>query len=191
MNKITEVCADALTPITSYSCGGLKGNRIVSLLIGKSAISLTVSGDVPTVSELQAGIAASGDDKLVVLKHISNGLVDEVSSKELTELDTESGLPEKFDVLMGMTGNVKHPTQEVLNATMAYNLQPTLRVWAVDNKGYLWGGKTGYLTNGLNAFTPKKMDGTSMMVSFNLVYNSDDVKDDTAQDDGYLTLDNA
>lgn len=191
MNKITAVCGDALSGITAYTCSGVTSNRVVKLIIGKSNMSLTVTGDVPTVSELQTGLTATGDDKLVVLGHITNGLIDEVSSKELTELDTESGLPERFDVLMGITGNVKALTQSVLDETMAYNLENTLRVWVVDNKGNLWGGKTGYLTSGRNAFSPKKMDGTVSMISFSLVYNADGAKDDFAQDDSYLTLDNA
>ena len=176
MNKITATCTDALSPITSYSCGGLKGNRIHALVVARSNMTLSVSGDAPTVAEIQAGLAATGDDTLVMLKHISNGLIDEVGASELTDLDTESGLPEKFNVQMGMTGNIKHPTAEVYAKTMAYNLNITLRVWAIDNKGYIWGGKTGYLTNGLNAFSPKKMDGTVQMVSFNLVYISDRIR---------------
>ena len=191
MNKISSVCADALTGVTSYSCGGLKGNRVHSLVIGRSNMSLDVTGDAPTLAEISSGMLASGDDALVVLTHISNGLIDETGSDELSGLDSESGLPEKFNVQMGITGNVKHPTEDVYIKTMAYNLNPTLRVWVIDNKGYIWGGKTGYLTNGLNAFSPKKMDGTVQFISFNLVYIADGVSDDTGQDDGFLTLDNA
>ncbi len=191
MNKITATCTEALSPVTSYSCGGLKGNRVHALVIGRSNMTLAVSGAAPTVPEIAAGLAATGDNTLVMLKHISNGLIDEVGSSELTDLDTESGLPEKFNVQMGITGNIKHPTQEVYLDTMGYNLNPTLRVWVIDNKGYIWGGKTGYLTNGLNAFSPKKMDGTVQMISFNLVYIADGVSDDTAQDDDFLTLDNS
>lgn len=191
MNKITTTCTSALTAVTAYTCGGLKGNRVHSLVIAKSSMTLSVSGDAPTVAEIQAGMAATGDDKLVVLTHISNGLIDEVGSSELTDLDTESGLPEKFNIQMGITGNVKHPTEDVLLRTMEYNQQNKLRVWVIDNKGYIWGGKTGYLTNGMNAFSPKKFDGTVLHISFNLVYIADDVSDDTAQDDDFLTLDNS
>ncbi len=191
MNKISQVCGDALTGITAYTCAGVSSNRIVKLIVGKSNMSLTVSGDVPTVAELQTGLTATGDDKLIAIGHITNGLIDEVGSKELTELDTESGLPEKFDTLMGITGNIKSVTSSVLEQTMAYNIETTLRVWAVDNKGNLWGGETGYLTSSRGAFSPKKLDGTVIQVSFSLVYNSDGVKDDFAQDDSYLTLDNA
>ena len=191
MNKITATCTEALSPITSYACGGLKGNRVHSLVIGRSDMTLSVSGDAPTVSEIQAGMAATGDDTLVVLTHISNGLIDEAGSSELTDLDTESGLPEKFNIQMGITGNIKHPTETVYLRTMEYNLNPTLRVWVIDNTGYIWGGKTGYLTNGLNAFSPKKMDGTVQYISFNLVYIADGVSDDTVQDDDFLTLDNS
>jgi len=191
MNKITATCAEALSPVTSYACGGLKGNRVHSLVIGRADMTFAVSGDCPSVAEFQIGIQATGDDTLVVLTHISNGLIDEVGSSELTDLDTESGLPEKFNVQMGITGNVKHPTSDVYLRTMEYNLNPTLRVWVIDNKGYIWGGTTGYLTNGLNAFSPKKMDGTVQMVSFNLVYIADDVKDDSLYDADALTLDNS
>lgn len=190
MNLITTTCADALTGVTEYSCGGLKGNRVHSLVIARSNMTLAVSGEAPTVAEIQAGLAATGDNKLVILKHISNGLIDEVGSSELTDLDTESGLPEKFNIQMGITGNVKHPTEDVLLKTQAYNQNITLRVWVIDNKGYIWGGKTGYLTNGLNAFSPKKLDGTTLHISFNLVFIADGLSDDTVQDDDFLTLDN-
>ncbi len=191
MNTISTLCTAALDPITSYTCGGLKGNRIKSLVIARSNMSLSVSGDAPTLGEITAGMAATGDDALVVLTHITNGLIDEVGSSELTDLDTESGLPEKFNVQMGLTGNIKHPPEDVLLKTMAYNEQITLRVWVIDNKGYIWGGKTGYLTNGLNAFSPKKMDGTTLFISFNLVFIADGISDDTGYDEGFLTLDNA
>ena len=191
MNKITATCADALSPVTSYACGGLKGNRVHSLVIGRADMILAVSGDCPSVAEFQIGIQATGHDTLVVLTHISNGLIDEVGSSELTDLDTESGLPEKFNIQMGITGNLKHPTAEVYGITMEYNLNPTIRVWVIDNKGYIWGGKTGYLCGGLNAFSPKKMDGTVQMISFNLVYIADDVDDDSLYDADALTLDNS
>lgn len=191
MNLITTACADALATVTAYVCGGLKGNRINSLVIGRSDMTLSVSGDSPTLAEIQAGLAATGDDKLVVLRHISNGLIDEVGSSELTDLDTESGLTERFNIQMGLTGMIKHPTAEVLTITMGYNVHIALRVWVIDNKGNIWGGKTGYLCGSLNAFSPKKMDGVTMFISFNLVYVSDNVSDDTDQDDGFLTLDNS
>ena len=190
MNLITTACTDALVPITAYTCGGLKGNRVHALVVARSNVTLSVSGSAPTLAEIQAGLAATGDDKLIMLKHITNGLIDEVGSSELTDLDTESGLPEKFNVQMGITGNIKHPPEDVLIRTMEWNAQITLRVLVIDNKGYIWGGETGYLTNGLNAFSPKKFDGVTMMVSFNLVYIADNVSDDTTQDDDFLTLDN-
>jgi len=191
MNKITATCTEAIAAITAYTCSGLKGNRVQSLIIGKSNMTLSVSGDAPTLSEMQAGLAASGDDKLVVLTHISNGVIDEVGSSELSDLDTENGLTQRFNVQVGITGNIKHPTEEVYQRTMEYNLQNAIRVWVIDNKGYIWGGKTGYLCGGLNAFSPKKMDGVTQHISFNLVYVADEVSDDTAQDDGFLTLDNS
>jgi len=191
MNKITATCTEAIAAITAYTCSGLKGNRVQSLIIGKSNMTLSVSGNAPTLSEMQAGLAASGDDKLVVLTHISNGVIDEVGSSELSDLDTENGLTQRFNVQVGITGNIKHPTEEVYQRTMEYNLQNAIRVWVIDNKGYIWGGKTGYLCGGLNAFSPKKMDGVTQHISFNLVYVADEVSDDTAQDDGFLTLDNS
>ena len=190
MNKITATCASALDPIDEYVCGGLKGNRVHSLVIGRSDATLVIaaSGVCPTVADFQVGMTAT---EVVVLTHISNGLIDEVGSSELTDLDTESGLPEKFNIQMGITGNIKHPTSDVYARTMEYNLNPLLKVWVIDNKGYIWGGETGYLTNGLNAFSPKKMDGTTQMISFNLVYIADDVLDDSLYDADALTLDNA
>jgi len=192
MNKITATCADALSPVTAYACGGLKGNRIQTLLIGRSDMAAPASGDVLTYAEAQIALAlpASGTENLIALTHISNGLIDETGSSELTDLDTESGLPEKFNVMMSITGNIKHPTENVYLQTMAYNINPKLRVWAIDNKGYIWGGTTGYLCSGMNAFSPKKMDGTVQMVSFNLSYIADDVSDVSLQDDDFLTIDN-
>lgn len=191
MNLITTACADALETVTAYVCGGLKGNRINALIIGRSDMEVAVSGSSPTLSEMQAGLAATGDDKLVVLRHISNGLIDEVGSSELTDLDTESGLPERFNIQMGLTGMIKHPTAEVLTITMGYNIHPTLKVWYIDNKGYIWGGKTGYLCGSMNAFSPKKMDGVTLFISFNLVYVADGISDDTGFDIDFLTLDNS
>jgi hypothetical protein len=191
MNELTIVCTDALVGITSYDCVGVTGNRVNKLLIAKEDHGLTVSGDVPTVSEFQAGMAATGDAKVVVVGHISNGLIDEVSATELTDLDTEHGLTERENILMGITGNIKRPTSSVIEQTMRYNAYTVLKVWVIDNKGNCWGGKTGYKCAGRNAFSPKKMDGVTTHISFNLNYISDNVDDDYAQDDDYLTLDNS
>ena len=191
MNELTVLCTDALTGITSYDCPGIQANRVSKLLIAKDGHGLSVTGDVPTVAEFQVGMAATGDAKVVVVGHISNGLIDEVSAKELTDLDTETGLTERKDVMMAITGNIKHRTASVLQQTMTYNQFITLRVWVIDNKGNCWGGQTGYKCAGSNAFSAKKMDGTSTYVSFSLNYITDKVDDDYAQDDDYLTLDNS
>ena len=191
MNTLSLICTDPLDGITSYDCPGLNGNRVYKLLVAKEGHGLVSTGDVPTVAEFQTGMAATGDAKVVVIGHISNGLIDETSSTEITGLDTETGLTEKTDVLMGITGNIKHPTASVLEQTMTYNNFTVLKVWVVDNKGNCWGGKTGYHCAGKGAFSAKKMDGTSTFVSFNLVFNTDLVDDDFYQDDDYKTLDNS
>lgn len=191
MNTLTLVCTDALQGITAYECAGITANRVSKLIIGKDGHGLSVTGDVPTVAEFQVGMAATGDSKLVVVGHISNGVIDETSAKTLTDLDTEHGLEERYDVTMGITGNIKHPTASVLEQTMRYNQFLKLRVWVIDNKGNCWGGQDGYLCAGRNAFSPKKMDGTTTHVSFALNYIADNVDDDYAQDDDYLDLDNS
>lgn len=198
MNLINFQCGDALNDITAYSCAESFGSRINVLFIGKDGVDFGFAGltggsfssIAPTVSELQAALTATGDSHLVRLGHITNGLREKSSSTEISGLDTETGGSEEFDVIMSLNGSIKSLNNEVIETVMQYSQYVTLRVWAVDNKGWIWGGLTGYKVSSRGKFTPPLFDGTVARVDFSLSYNTDLVSDKAVQDAQYLTIDN-
>ena len=200
MNKLTYACGDDLNEITAYSCGTDFGNRIDVLFIGKDGVDFGFSGIsagtdasiAPTVAELTAlmGSAYTGDDKIVALRHITNGVREKARSNELSGMDTETGGSEEFDVYMSIKGSIKTLNREVVTITQEYAQETTVRVWAVTNKGYIFGGLTGYKCASKGKFTPPLIDGTKMRIDFDLQYNTDQVNDQAVYDAAYLTTDN-
>jgi len=200
MNLLSYACGDGLSEITAYSCGTDIGNRIDVLFVGKDGVDfgftgLTAGTDAnlaPTVAELQAkmGSAYTGDDKIIAVRHIANGVIEQVRSTEQSGMDTETGGSEEYDVYNGIKGSVKTLNNDVIQKTQEYSQETTIRVWAVSNKGYIRGGLTGYKCSSKGKWSTVQVDGTKARINFNLEYNTDLVDDRMVYDADYLTTDN-
>jgi len=198
MNLISFACGDALTSITAYTCGEKYGSRIDVLFVGKDGVDFGFAGltggsfsaIAPTVAEIQGAMTGTGDNKMVAVRHITNGLREKVSSTEISGLDTETGGSEEEDIIMSIKGSIKTLNNDVIEQTQLYSQQTTLRVWAVDNKGWIWGGLTGYKVSSRGKWTPPLFDGTRTRIDFDLQYITDLVLDNAVQDAAYLTTDN-
>lgn len=200
MNLLTYVCGDGLDEITSYSCGTDFGNRIDVLFVGKDGVDFGFSGlsagtdasIAPTVAELQAkmGTGFTGATKIVAVRHITNGVRDKARSTELSGMDTETGGSEEFDVYMSVKGSIKTLNNDVIETTQEYAQETAVRIWPVTNKGYVFGGLTGYKVASKGKWTPPLIDGTKMRIDIDLQYNTDLVSDKAVKDALYLTIDN-
>lgn len=197
MNKINYACGDALSAITAYSCAEDFGNRIDVLFLGKdgqdygfTGVSGEDSGIAPSVSELQSAMSATGDDKIVAIRHITNGVREKGNSTELSGMDTETGGSEEFDVYYNINGSIKALNNDVIEKTQEYSQLNTARLWFVTNKGYIFGGLDGYKVSTKGKFTLPLFDGTKTRIDFSLSFNGDDAKDNAVQDNQYLTIDN-
>lgn len=153
---------------------------------------LTVAGETPTLSEIQAGMAASGEDKLIVIEQITNGQLVESSREEETGADTADGLTNTFGINMAVTGNIKLLDESVRADLLKLNCNERLKMWIITSKGYIFGGKNGYII--ANFFSPMILGGygTKPMIPINLVYQHNlNATDPAGQDDGFLNLVNA
>lgn len=153
--------------------------------------SLTVVGESPTLAELQAGINASGQDRVVLIEEITNGQRVEGAREEESGADTADGLTNTFGVNMAVTGKIKLINEAVRVNLAELNCQQRLKMWIITNKGYIFGGKTGYKV--ANFIPPMILGGFGVRAAYdlNLVYAHNLNKTDPAgQDDGFLELTN-
>lgn len=186
----TIVCDCAGEPTMSpFPCKAVDYGFPKKLILQDPDGSLTVAGESPTLSEIQAGIAASGEDKLIVIEQITNGQLVESSREEETGADTADGLTNTFGINMAVTGNIKLLDESVRADLLKLNCHERLKMWVITSKGYILGGATGYKI--ANFFSPMTLGGygTRAMVPLNLVYQHNlNATDPAGQDDGFLNL---
>lgn len=152
---------------------------------------MTVAGESPTLAEVQAAIAETGVNKLILIEDFTNGQRTEQSRTEESGADTPDGLTNVVSINMQITGRIKRLDESVIADLLTLNCQPRLKMWVFTSKGYIFGGDTGYMTS--NFFTPLIMEGFGVAgyIPVNHVYQHDLTKTDPAgQDDGFLTLKN-
>lgn len=177
--------------MTKFPCKAIDYGYPTKVFLQDPDGDLTVAGETPTVAEMQAGIDAAGEDKVIVLEEITNGQRVEVSREEESGADTADGLTDTFGTNMAVTGNLKLINEAVRTDVAELNCNKRLKMWFSTNKGYVFGGKTGYKV--ANFIPPMGLGGfgARAMYPLNFVYAHDFTKDDPAgQDDGFLTLTN-
>lgn len=152
---------------------------------------MTVAGEAPTLAEVQAAIAETGVNKLILIEDFTNGQRTEQSRTEESGADTPDGLTDVSSLNMQVTGKIKRLGASTISELLTLNTQPRLRMWVFTSTGYCFGGKTGYRTS--NFFPPLIMEGFGVKgyIPIAHVYQHDLTKtDDVSQDDGFLTLKN-
>lgn len=152
---------------------------------------MTVAGDAPTLAEIQAAIADTGVDKLILIEDFTNGQRTEQSRLEESGADTPDGLTNVVSINMQVTGKIKRIDADTIDELLTLNCQPRLKMWVFTSTGHCFGGANGYTT--ANFFTPLIMEGFGVAgyIPVNHVYQHDLTKTDSvSQDDGFLTLKN-
>lgn len=190
MADITCDCAGELD-LPQFPCKGIDYGYPTKLVLGDPNGALTVAGETPTLAEIQAGINDTGEDRLIVIEEITNGQRNPGDIEQETGADTADGLADTFGINMVVTGRIKRLDEALRTALAQLNCQSRLKMWFITNKGYIFGGKTGYLIS--NFLPPLTLPGfgAKPFIDLNLVYSHNLRKDDPAgYDAGFLTITN-
>lgn len=185
MDNLVFSCTDPLLRAPTPSCTTDYGERIVSIAYMKVGGTFTVAGsDNPTAAEFQAGITAG---TLGFITGISNGHRTESGATELSGDDTITGGMERYDVLNKIEGKIKLIDENIKRTTERLDRFSRLIVWCFTDKGYVYGGKTGY--NAAPVFSTVQHEGKGQppYIAFSLEYNVVGL-DNSKLDAGYLTL---
>jgi hypothetical protein len=190
MADITCDCAAELE-MNPFPCKATDYGYPSKLILQAPGGSLTVAGETPTLSEIQAGIAASGLDKLIVIEELTNGQRVESERQEESGADTADGLVNTLGVNMAIVGKIKLLDEAVRADLAKLNCNQRLKVWVITSQGYIFGAKTGYRV--ANFIPPTILEGFGVRAyhDINFVYKHDmNATDPAAQDDGFLDLKN-
>lgn len=157
MADIVTTCADDLS-IDRFLCAPTLYGFPNKLVFMHDEGSLTVAGESPTLAEINAGIVASGLNKLVLIEQFTNGQRVEASRDTFTGADTADGLTDVSALYMKITGKIKMIGERLVADLLTLSRQQSrLRMWVITDQGYIFGGETGYRT--ANFFTPIIMEG--------------------------------
>lgn len=185
---ITINCSDALD-INKFPCKGNDYGYPTMLVIGHPDGTLTVAGDTPTLAEIQAGIADTGVDKLVLIEQLTNGTRVENALEEESGADTADGLRTVFGVNIEIAGKIKLLDESIRADLARLALVQRIKVWVITSGGWIFGGKKGYKV--ANFISPLMMEGFGTRavhnVSFIYKHNRNDT-DAARYDAGFLDL---
>jgi hypothetical protein len=94
---------------------------------------------VPSVAEF----TTAGSD-IFIISDIANGVKMPSERQEITGADTPDNLPEVISETTGISGNIVRFNLDILNDIEKLNCYKRLKLWYVTNKGWCFGGLTGF-----------------------------------------------
>lgn len=162
--------------------------KLVLLAASNATITAASGNDVLAVSEFQ-GYIDSGD--IVVINDISNGIKMPSETVEITDADTADNLPEVITSKEGINGNLKRFDATTLADLEKLNCHKRLKMWYVTNKGYCFGGTTGYTVSNYFRDWEHAGYGNRSMIPFEFRWIRESKTTGTGQDDDYLDLTNS
>jgi len=185
MNTLTFVSsADLPDPIAPLAKTDL-GSRVVKIFLAREGDTITVAGtDYPTVAEITSAISASD---IVAIDGVANGKRVLISRTEFTGDDTETGGIEVYDRIMGVEGNIIRFDAVTQLALEKIDKHSKVRMWFVTEKGYLFGGVTGYQSSAVIDPILIEGFGTQSKIPFQFQYFHNG-RDSFNLDTGYLAL---
>lgn len=190
MSEIVCDCAGELE-MSAAPCKGVDYGYPVAVVLKNIRGTLTVAGESPTLAEIQSGIEASGVDRLIVVRGITNGQLVEANRQEETGADTADGLTDVVSINYALTGNIKLLDEVNRKHFAELNCNSRAYGWVITNKGYIRGGKNGNL---FSIFFPPMLQegfGVKSRIPINLEYvHNLNATDPMTQDDGFVLLDN-
>ena len=161
------------------------------ILLAPVGATITVASDnvVPTVAEFQTELTAGSD--LIAINGISNGIKMPSETVEISDADTADNLPEVITSREGISGNLKRFNLTILNDLEALNCHKRLRMWYITNKGWCFGGQTGYLVSNYFKDLEHAGYGNRSMIPFEFKWIRESATTGAGQDNDYLDLVNS
>lgn len=191
-NECHDLVCDCISDIDvaafPNNCGAEDYGYPYLLLFQKVEGEITgCTGSGPTVAQLQAAIAAAGEDHIVVLGPITNGQRTESERTEETGADTIDGMTNVVSQSIQISGKLKYLDETVRDDLESLNCYDRLRMWVITSTGWLFGGCCGYIV--ANYISSLIQDGYGTKPHIPLVYKFIAPGHDPAvQDTDYLTL---
>ena len=116
--------------------------KMLILAAPDTVFSFASGNLVPTVAEF----TTAGSD-IFIIADIANGVKLPSEKQELTGADTPDNLPETLSETAGISGNIVRFNLDILNDLEKLNCYTRLKLWYVTNKGWCFGGLTGFTVN--------------------------------------------
>lgn len=185
MDNLIFSCSDPLLRAPTPACTTDYGERIIAFACMKVGGTFTVAGsDNPTAAEFQTAITAG---TLVFFKGVTNGHKTEAGATELSGDDTITGGTERYDIMDKFEGKIKLIDENVKRATERLSRFSQLQLWLFTDKGYVYGGKTGYLASPNFSTVQHEGKGQPPYISVLAEWNVTGL-DNAKYDANYLTL---
>lgn len=141
---------------------------------------------VPSVAEF----TTAGSD-IFIITPIANGVKMPNERTEITGADTGDNLPELISIMTGISGNITRFNKDVLNDLETLSCYSRLRLWFVTNKGWCFGGLTGYYVGNVVNDWIHEGFGNRSKIPFEFKWFKElDKTTECAQDMAYLDLNN-
>jgi len=160
--------------------------KMVILAAPDTTFSFASDHLVPSVAEF----TTAGSD-IFILNDIANGVKMPSEKQELSGADTPDNLPEVISEITGISGNIVRFNLDVLNDIEKLNCYTRLKMWYITNKGWCFGGLTGYTINNYVPDWIHEGFGGRSKIPFEFKwYKPFNQTTAAAQNDDYLTLTN-
>jgi hypothetical protein len=159
---------------------------MVILAAPDTTFSFSSDNLVPTVAEF----TTAGSD-IFIISDIANGVKMAPEIQSISAADTPDNLEEVISEMDGISGNIVRFNTDIYNDLEKLNCYKRLRMWYVTNKGYCFGGLTGYLIK--NYIPDWTHDGYGNRSKFPFEFRwfkTPATTTGTAQDMAYLDLTN-
>jgi len=158
------------------------------IILAAPDTTIVVASDnlVPTAAEF----TTAGSD-VFIINDIANGVKMPSEKQEISGADTPDNLPEVISEIAGISGNIVRFNLDVLNDLEKLNCYKRLKMWYVTNKGWCFGGPTGFtINNYIPDWIHDGFGGRSKIPFEFKWYKPDAETTGAAQSDSYLLLTN-
>jgi len=172
------------------NCGAINYGHPLLLLFQKPEGTLAgCSGDAPILGNFQDALTAVGDDHMILLGPITNGVRAESERQEESGADTVDGMTDVISQTIQITGKLKFLDEAVRADLEDLNCYDRLSMWIITTTGWIFGGCDGY--NVANFVSTLLMDGFGTRAYIPLDYKfMIPCHDPANQDDGFVLLRN-
>ena len=141
---ITCSCATDLASVTNEPCSATPyGNQIVKMFLQKMTgvgFDGTVGNDITIEADWDTKIAASGDDKIMIIPNIAGAVKESVEPNIEEGNDVPYDGADIIDRTHTITFDLKYLTESSFGEIDQLSCPVKYRLFYLDNESYLWGG---------------------------------------------------